>query len=116
MKICGIIVDINFIKVQYKCDVCRVEINNEQICNNGCSLKNPILAMQVLCQVQDGTSKASLELKNDKCIKAFGIQPTDIQKFKEYCMKFGAFQSPSKAFNYMYKDILNVFKRSETFP
>ena len=31
-------------------------------------------------------------------------------------MKFGFFQHPSKAFNFMYKDVLNVFKRQETFP
>ncbi len=47
--------------------------------------------MQVLCLVQDGTSRASLELKNDKCIKAFGLTATDIQRFKEYCIKFGTF-------------------------
>jgi hypothetical protein len=33
--------------------------------------------MQVLCQVQDGTTKASLELKNEKCIKAFEITESD---------------------------------------
>jgi hypothetical protein len=25
LKICGLIVDLNFIKVQYKCDVCKAE-------------------------------------------------------------------------------------------
>lgn len=77
MKICGLIVEINFIKVQYKCDVCKAETMNEQVCRNGCFIKSPILVLQVLCLVQDGTSKASLELKNEKCIKAFGISTND---------------------------------------
>jgi len=29
--------------------------------------------MQILCNVQDGTTKASLELKNERVIMAFGI-------------------------------------------
>ena len=65
--------------------------------------------------MQDGTSKASLELKNDKVIKAFGIGPTEIQKFKDYCIKFGTFMNPSNAKNFMYMDVLSVFKRTETF-
>ena len=63
IKVCGFIVDINFIKIQYKCDVCKSEINNENVCRNGCFIKNPILNLQVLCVVQDGTTKSSLELK-----------------------------------------------------
>lgn len=116
IKICGIIIDINFIKVQYKCDVCKAETQNEQVCRNGCFIKNPLLIIQVLCQVQDGTSKASLELKNDKCINAFGLTPPDIQKFKEYCIKFGTFQHPSNTHNFMYKEMLSAFRRTETFP
>jgi hypothetical protein len=33
--------------------------------------------------------KASLELKNEKALKAFNISETDEKRFKEYCMKFG---------------------------
>lgn len=116
IKLCGIVTEINFIKVQYKCDVCRAETQSEQVCRNGCFIKNPLLVMQVLCQVQDGTSKASLELKNEKCIKAFDIQAADLQKFKDYCLKFGTFMSPSSTHNFMFKDVLAVFKRQETFP
>ena len=65
--------------------------------------------------MQDGTSKASLELKNDKCIKAFGVTAQDIQKFKDYCIKFGTFTNPSNAHNFLYKDILAVFKKQESF-
>ena len=36
-----------------------------------------MLNLQVLCYIQDGTSKASLELKNEKCIKAFDISEAD---------------------------------------
>ena len=72
--------------------------------------------MQVLCLVQDGTSRASLELKTEKCIKAFGLTPNDIQKFKEYCIKFGTFQHPSNTHNFMYKEILQAFRKTETFP
>jgi hypothetical protein len=43
IKVCGFIVDINFIKIQYKCDICKTEINNENVCRNGCFIKNPIL-------------------------------------------------------------------------
>ncbi|TNV73609.1 hypothetical protein FGO68_gene1044 [Halteria grandinella] len=116
IKICGLIVDINFIKVQYKCDVCRAETTSESVCKNGCFIKVPILVMQVLCFVQDGTSKASLELKNEKCIKAFGIGPNEIAKFKEYCLKNGTFMHPSNTHNFLYKEVLNVFRRQETFP
>jgi hypothetical protein len=116
IKICGIITEINFIKVQYKCDVCRAETTNEQVCRNGCFIKNPLLVMQVLCVVQDGSSRASLELKNEKCIKAFEIGQADLQRLKEYCLKFGTFMSPSNAHNFMYKEVLNVFRRQETFP
>ena len=74
---CGFIVDINFIKIQYKCDVCKSEINNENVCRNGCFIKNPILNLQVLCVVQDGTTKSSLELKNEKVLKAFNVSEAD---------------------------------------
>lgn len=66
--------------------------------------------------MQDGTSRCSLELKNDKCIKAFGIQAGEIQRFKEYCLKFGSFQHPSGAHNFMYKEVLSAFRKTETFP
>ena len=114
LRICGLIVDINFIKVQYKCDVCRAETVSEQVCRNGCFIKQPILVTQVLCLVQDGTSKASLELKNERCLKAFGI--VDLQRLKEYCLKFGTFIYPSSTHNFMYKEILGTFRRQETFP
>ena len=29
IKICGFIVDINFIKIQYRCDICKADISNE---------------------------------------------------------------------------------------
>ena len=77
IKICGFIVDINFIKIQYRCDICKTDIQNEQVCRNGCVIKNPQLILQVLCFVQDGTMKASLELKNDKVLKAFNISDDD---------------------------------------
>ena len=32
-----------------------------------------MLNLQVLCLLQDGTTKANLELKNEKAIKAFNI-------------------------------------------
>jgi len=51
VKVCGFIVDINFIKIQYKCDVCKTEITNENVCRNGCFIKNPCLNLQVLCLV-----------------------------------------------------------------
>ena len=36
IKVCGFIVEINFIKIQYKCDVCKTDIQNESVCRNGC--------------------------------------------------------------------------------
>ena len=111
IKVCGFIVDINFIKIQYKCDVCKSEINNENVCRNGCFIKNPILNLQVLCVVQDGTTKSSLELKNEKVLKAFNVSEADKQKFKDYCLKYGTFMNPSSVQNFHYKDIVSVFKK-----
>jgi hypothetical protein len=65
--------------------------------------------------IQDGTGKASLELKDDKCLKAFDIKETDKQRFKDYCLKFGAFIHPSKSFSNHYRDILDVFKKYDLF-
>ena len=115
IKVCGFIIDINFVKIQYKCDVCKNEIQNEIICRNGCTIKQPILNLQVLCVVQDGTSKASIELKNEKCIKAFGITDNIKQTFKDYCLKMGTFIFPSNQHSYQYKDIQNIFKKNETW-
>ena len=115
IKVCGFIVDINFIKIQYKCDICKTEINNENVCRNGCFIKNPILNFQVLCLLQDGTMKASLELKNDKVVKAFSISEADQQKCKDYCLKYGTFMNPSTASNFHYKDIVSIFKKYDTW-
>lgn len=97
IKVCGFISEINFIKIQYKCDVCKQEINNENICRNGCTINKPLLFIQVLCMIQDGTCKASLELKNERAIEAFNISVPDQQKCKEYCLKYGTFMNPSSA-------------------
>ena len=43
IKVCGFIIDINFIKVAFRCDVCRNEINNELLCRNGCRIEKPYL-------------------------------------------------------------------------
>ena len=51
LKILGTIVDTQFIKIQYKCDVCRADIANENVCRNGCIIRNPQLNLQVLCLV-----------------------------------------------------------------
>jgi hypothetical protein len=56
--------------------------------------------MQVLCTVQDGTSKANLELKNEKCIKAFGLGESTLQRFKDFCLKYGSFMHPSSNSNF----------------
>lgn len=49
LKVLGFIVETQFIKIQYKCDVCNGDIQNENICRSGCYIKNPKLVMQVLC-------------------------------------------------------------------
>lgn len=51
--------------------------------------------MQVLCLVQDGTTKASLELKNERVVTAFGITEGQQKLFREYCIKYGTFMNPS---------------------
>lgn len=43
VKLCGFIAEINFIKIQFKCDVCKVEIDNINVCRNGCFIKSPNL-------------------------------------------------------------------------
>lgn len=65
--------------------------------------------------MQDGTSKASLELKNERAILAFGITEEDKRSFKDYCMKHGMFMNPSSAQNPQYKNVVNVFKRVDKF-
>ena len=72
--------------------------------------------MQVLCLIQDGTSKASLELKGEKVRKAFGVSEHDERRFKDYCLKFGAFIHPSSnQYSPLYKDILGIFKKNESW-
>jgi hypothetical protein len=56
-----------------------------------------------------------LELKNDKVIKAFNISEKDQKLCKEYCLKYGTFMNPSAAQNFMYKDIVTIFKRYDTW-
>ena len=108
---CGYISYINYVKIQYKCNVCKAEINNESICRNGCSMKDPFLSLQVLCQIEDGTSKASLELKNDKVKKVFAIGDDDQRRFKDYCLKYGAFTYPAKNHGPLYQGIQDFFQK-----
>ena len=115
IKILGFITEIQFIKIQYKCEVCRADISNETICRSGCIIKNPQLMIQVLCLVQDGTAKASLELKNERCLQAFRVTEANQRLFKDYCLKNGTFMNPSNVHNSMFKDILSIFKRFETW-
>ena len=71
--------------------------------------------IQVLCLVQDGTAKASLELKNERCLQAFRVTEANQRLFKDYCLKNGTFMNPSNVHNSMFKDILSIFKRFETW-
>ena len=41
IKVLGFIVEMNFVKIQYKCDVCKQDIQNENVCRSGCFIKNP---------------------------------------------------------------------------
>jgi hypothetical protein len=59
--------------------------------------------------------KASLELKNEKALKAFQISDVDQKKFKDYCLKYGQFMNPSSAQNFHYKDIVSCFKKYDTW-
>lgn len=45
IKVLGFIVETQFIKIQLKCDVCRTDVSNEEICRNGCLIKKAILQM-----------------------------------------------------------------------
>lgn len=69
----------------------------------------------MLCLVQDGTAKASLELKNERCLLAFRVSEENQRLFKDYCLRYGTFMSPSQAHNPMYKEVLYIFKRFETW-
>lgn len=111
----GFVVEINFVKIQYKCDVCKQDIQNEHVCRSGCFIKNPQINVQVLCVLQDGTMKASLELKNERCLQAFNVSEKDIRMFKDYCLRYGMFQHPSQTFNTQFKEVLNVFKKFESW-
>ena len=69
----------------------------------------------MLCSVQDGTTKASLELKNERVQEAFALTESDITKCKEYCLKYGTFMNPSSAQNFHYKDVVSIFKKYTTW-
>jgi hypothetical protein len=113
LKVLGFIVETQFIKIQYKCDICNADIQNENLCRSGCYIKNPKLVIQVLCNLQDGTTKASLELKNERCITAFKISEEEQRMLKDYCLAHGSFMNPSGVQNPMYRSVLNVFKKFE---
>lgn len=116
LKVLGFIVETQFIKIQYKCEICRRDISNEQICSNGCKMNNPVLNLQVLCLVQDGTSKASLELKNQRVLTAFGITPGQERMFKDYCLRNGQFMNPGGAQHASgYREVLQAFRRQESW-
>jgi len=61
--------------------------------------------------VQDGTTKASLELKNERVVTAFGITEQQQKLFREYCIKYGTFMNPSSQSQQppMFREVLNVF-------
>jgi hypothetical protein len=48
-------------------------------------IKKALLQLQVLCNVQDGTTKASLELKNERVLTAFNISEAQQKLFRDYC-------------------------------
>ena len=73
VRIAVLMHETNFIKVQYVCDVCKGEIDNENVCRNGCFIKNPQLRLTLLCGIADGTSKSLLSLKDELAVKAFGL-------------------------------------------
>lgn len=54
-------------------------------------------------------------LKNEKCIKAFGITDADQKIFKDYCLKYSNFVYPSGTYNFQFKDILSIIKKAETW-
>lgn len=51
IKVLGFIVETQFIKIQLKCDVCKTDVANEEMCRNGCIINKAILQLQVLCNV-----------------------------------------------------------------
>jgi hypothetical protein len=109
LKIIGFIIEAHLIKIYYRCDICKAEIQNETVCNNGCFIKNPILNMHVFCMVQDGTAKASLYLRDEKVIQAFSITETHQRMFKDYCLKYGAFKYPCQYNCPLYREVFSAF-------
>ncbi len=112
IKVLGFIVETQFIKIQLKCDICRTDVSNEEICRNGCQINKAILQLQVLCNVQDGTTKASLELKNERVLAAFGITEEQQKQFRDYCVKYGSLMSPCQAQQQSpaFKDVVSLFQ------
>ncbi len=115
VKLSCMILDVLFVKIRYQCDVCYSELQNEHICQSGCSVKQPQLVMFATCLIQDGTAKATLELKNKLVHEAFNLQEHELELFKAYCLKNGAFLHPSKMYSHEYRTIFDLFKRSESF-
>jgi len=74
-------------------------------------IKKALLQLQVLCNVQDGTTKASLELKNERVLTAFNISEAQQKLFRDYCKQYGSFMQPcgSQGQNPLFREVLNIF-------
>ena len=48
-------------------------------------------------------------------MQAFNVSKEEERTLKDYCLKNGAFIHPSSVKSYQYKEVLNVFKKYETW-
>lgn len=58
------LLDVLFVKIRYQCEHCASELQSLDVCRSGCNIRDPKLILLSTCLVQDGTAKATLELKN----------------------------------------------------
>ena len=114
VKVLGTIQQIQYILAQLVCDVCYKDLTSERACRWGCKMSKPVLWIKVLCTVQDGTLKASLELRNERCIEAFCIDEEKQRLIKNYCLRFGAFKRPQEQQlrSQFYDEVLDIFYQS----
>ena len=87
------VVDINFIKFEFVCELCNGgTLLSIAKCINYCNSPRPIMKIFMRCTIQDSNGgEAFVSLRDDACCKIFGINMSTIDVFKEYFFMHGVF-------------------------
>ena len=114
----GQIVDINFIKFEFVCELCDGgTLLSIAKCINYCVNPRPVLKIFMRCTVQDSQQgEASISLRDQACCKIFGINASTIDVFKEYFFMRGVFFYKSmQPLTPEYSNVMEFFKNADTF-